>query len=172
MESWSDTFYLKNNPMILQFIADSHGLKTCQYAPTWPDDAAPPTTDIANDHLREGTAAVRHYLEGTQRDLDAYLAPDGTPFQRAVWDATRGIPYGEVRSYAWVARQIGNPKGVRAVAQALGANPLLLFVPCHRVVRSNGDLGGFGCGLDIKLRLLSLEGIPDAAALKLAGALL
>ncbi|MFH1031294.1 MAG: methylated-DNA--[protein]-cysteine S-methyltransferase, partial [Chloroflexota bacterium] len=67
-----------------------------------------------------------------------------TPFQRQVWQITRLIPYGETRSYRWVAEQIGNPRAVRAVGQALGRNPLLIIIPCHRVVNSNGKLGGFG----------------------------
>jgi methylated-DNA-[protein]-cysteine S-methyltransferase len=74
-----------------------------------------------------------------------------------VWEITRLIPYGETRSYAWVAEQIGQPRAVRAVGQALGKNPLPIIIPCHRVITSNGKLGGFGGGLEMKKRLLSLE---------------
>ena len=81
----------------------------------------------------------------------------GTPFQQAVWQTLRKIPRGETRSYAWVARQIGKPKAARAVGTACGANPVLLLVPCHRVVASDGTLGGFSCGLPLKRRLLALE---------------
>ena len=80
-----------------------------------------------------------------------------TVFQRAVWEATRHIPYGEIRSYTWVAEQIKIPEAVRAVGQALGRNPLPIIVPCHRVVASNGRLGGFGGGLEMKSCLLQLE---------------
>ena len=80
-----------------------------------------------------------------------------TPFQRQVWEATRFIPYGETRSYLWVASQIGRPEAVRAVGQALGRNPLSIIVPCHRVIASNGKPGGFGGGLEMKERLLRLE---------------
>ena len=80
-----------------------------------------------------------------------------TPFQRQVWEATRLIPYGETRSYLWVASQIGRPEAVRAVGQALGRNPLSIIVPCHRVIASNGKPGGFGGGLEMKERLLRLE---------------
>ena len=80
-----------------------------------------------------------------------------TPFQRQVWEATRLIPYGETRSYLRVASQIGRPEAVRAVGQALGRNPLSIIVPCHRVIASNGKLGGFGGGLEMKERLLRLE---------------
>jgi len=80
-----------------------------------------------------------------------------THFQREVWETTRLIPYGETRSYAWVAKQIKRPKAARAVGQALGKNPLPIIVPCHRVVASAGKLGGFGGGIEMKRYLLSLE---------------
>jgi methylated-DNA-[protein]-cysteine S-methyltransferase len=81
-----------------------------------------------------------------------------TTFQRAVWETTRLIPYGETRSYAWVAEQIKQPKALRAAGQALGRNPLPIIVPCHRVVASNGKLGGFSGGIEVKKRLLYMEG--------------
>ncbi len=80
-----------------------------------------------------------------------------THFQREVWEITRLIPYGETRSYAWVAEQIKKPQAVRAVGQALGKNPLPIIVPCHRVVASDGKLGGFSSGVEMKRYLLSLE---------------
>ena len=80
-----------------------------------------------------------------------------TPFQREVWEKTRLIPYGETRSYSWVAGQIKQPGAARAVGQALARNPLPIIVPCHRVVASNGKLGGFSGGVELKRYLLSLE---------------
>ena len=80
-----------------------------------------------------------------------------TPFQHRVWESTRFIPYGETRSYLWVARQIGRPGAVRAVGQSLGKNPLSIIVPCHRVIASDGGLGGFGGGVEMKKYLLRLE---------------
>ena len=82
-----------------------------------------------------------------------------TAFQKEVWEATRLIPYGETRSYGWVAWQIGKSQAARAVGQALGKNPFLIIVPCHRVISGNGGLGGFGGGLDMKQKLLKLEKI-------------
>jgi len=82
---------------------------------------------------------------------------EATTFQRQVWEITRLIPYGETRSYAWVAEQIGQPRAVRAVGQALGKNPLPIIIPCHRVIASDGKLGGFSGGVKMKKRLLSLE---------------
>ena len=83
--------------------------------------------------------------------------PRATHFQREVWKITRLIPYGETRSYGWVAEQIKKPQAVRAVGQALSKNPLPIIVPCHRVVTSNGKLGGFSGGVEMKKHLLSLE---------------
>ncbi len=80
-----------------------------------------------------------------------------TPFQRKVWNAVKAIPYGETRSYKWVAKKIGNPKAARAVGQALKRNPLLIIIPCHRVICSDGKLGGFSQGLKKKRELLKLE---------------
>ena len=80
-----------------------------------------------------------------------------THFQREVWEKTRLIPYGETRSYTWVAEQIKKPRAVRAVGQALGKNPLPIIIPCHRVVASDGKLGGFSGGVEMKRHLLSLE---------------
>lgn len=85
------------------------------------------------------------------------LLLSGTPFQKSVWKEIQAIPFGETRSYLDIAKAVGNPKGVRAIAQACGANPLPLFIPCHRVV-GTGNLGGFGGGVDAKKRLLSAEG--------------
>ena len=83
----------------------------------------------------------------------------GTPFQKKVWRAIATIPRGETRSYAWLARKVGNPKAYRAVAAACGANPLAPLIPCHRVIASDGSLGGFTGGLSKKRRLLMLEGV-------------
>jgi len=80
-----------------------------------------------------------------------------TAFQKQVWEATKLIPYGETRSYGWVAKQIGKPQAARAVGQALGRNPFLVIVPCHRVIEGDGSLGGFGGGLEMKAALLELE---------------
>lgn len=91
---------------------------------------------------------------GARLDLSA-----GTPFQQKVWRALLSIPRGETRSYAWIAKKIGNPKAVRAVGSACGANPVPIIVPCHRAIASDGSLGGFGGGLALKKDLLALEGI-------------
>ena len=101
---------------------------------------------------------LKVYFSGRKATFPDELDLSGAnPFQHEVWEAARLIPYGETRSYLWVAEQIKRPKAARAVGQALGRNPLAIIVPCHRVVASNGKLGGFGGGLEMKQHLLCLE---------------
>ncbi|MCI5044432.1 MAG: methylated-DNA--[protein]-cysteine S-methyltransferase [Aquisalinus sp.] len=99
------------------------------------------------------------YFEGEAKSFDVLLEPDGTVFQKKVWQALTTIPYGKTWSYGELAHKIGNPKASRAVGAANGANPLPVIVPCHRVIGSTGKLTGFGGGLDAKATLLRLEGI-------------
>ncbi len=80
-----------------------------------------------------------------------------SPFQRSVWEITQSIPHGETRTYAWVAGKLGMPKAARAVGQALARNPVPIIIPCHRIICSNGNLGGFGGGEDVKRLLLEIE---------------
>lgn len=100
---------------------------------------------------------LKGYLNGKLRSFDCKLDLRGTKFQKRVWLELRKIPYGEVRSYKDIAEAIGHPKAFRAVGGANGQNPIPLIIPCHRVIRSNGDLGGFGHGKEIKKRLIELE---------------
>ena len=103
-------------------------------------------------------AQLQAYAAGQSVRFDVPLdLSAGTVFQQAVWRTLQKIPRGETRSYAWVARQIGKPKAARAVGAACGANPLPIIVPCHRVVASDGSLGGFAGGVQLKRRLLALE---------------
>ncbi|WP_214702808.1 MULTISPECIES: methylated-DNA--[protein]-cysteine S-methyltransferase [unclassified Exiguobacterium] len=94
---------------------------------------------------------------GFQEADRAYVEMNGTPFQQDVWDALLTIPYGETRTYKQIAEQIGRPKAVRAVGQALNRNPLPILFPCHRVIGSSGKLVGFAGGLSEKQRLLEFE---------------
>jgi O-6-methylguanine DNA methyltransferase len=100
---------------------------------------------------------IVEYLGGQRREFDLPLDLRGTEFQRRVWAAVAGIPYGETRTYADIARTIGKPQATRAVGAANGANPLPLVVPCHRVLGSDGSLTGYGGGLDVKRKLLEME---------------
>ena len=107
--------------------------------------------------LREARKQLAAYFAGRLRTFDLPIAGRGTAFQRQVWCALRGIPYGATRSYADIARQIGAPNAVRAVGAANGRNPVPIVVPCHRVVGSDGSLTGFGGGIETKRFLLRLE---------------
>jgi len=96
----------------------------------------------------------------SKAELNRYpLDIQGSPFQIRVWSALREIPLGEVATYGEIAGQVGKPRGARAVGQACGSNPVVLFVPCHRAVASQGKLGGFGGGLPLKSSLLHHEGV-------------
>ena len=113
---------------------------------------------LPEDHPHAALVAqTQAFLRGETSGLDAPLDLRGTPFQRACWDALRAIPYGTTISYAELARRVGRPGASRAVGQANGANPVPLFVPCHRVVAADGSLGGFGGGPALKRALLALE---------------
>jgi len=98
------------------------------------------------------------YFAGKRREFDFALDLRGTDFQRACWRALQAIPYGETRSYADIARAVGRPHGFRAVGMANNRNPVAIIVPCHRVIASDGTLCGYGGGLDVKRKLLELEG--------------
>lgn len=101
---------------------------------------------------------LEEYLAGHRRQFDLPLDLRGTEFQKRCWQELLKIPYGETRSYADIARAIGNPAAVRAVGLANGQNPIAIIVPCHRVIGSDGSLTGYGGGLETKRKLLELEG--------------
>ncbi|MDJ0270573.1 MAG: methylated-DNA--[protein]-cysteine S-methyltransferase [Aigarchaeota archaeon] len=112
-----------------------------------------------NDTTREAGLQLVEYLAGGRRWFSVPLEPRGTEFQRRVWSVVSKIPYGEVWSYAKVAREAGVGQAYRAVGNAVGANPIIIMIPCHRVVRSDNTLGGYGGLEDIKEKLLELEGV-------------
>jgi methylated-DNA-[protein]-cysteine S-methyltransferase len=97
------------------------------------------------------------YFQGKRRTFSIAFDPAGTRFQKNVWNALSKIPYGETQTYGQIARQLGNPKAVRAVGAANGRNPISIMVPCHRVIGASGKLTGFAGGLAAKARLLTLE---------------
>ena len=107
--------------------------------------------------LREAEQQIMAYLEGKRQQLDFSIRTVGTPFQQRVWRALQQIPYGTTCTYGEIATAIGNPRASRAVGMACNKNPLLLIVPCHRVVGANGKLTGFAYGADAKQWLLELE---------------
>jgi methylated-DNA-[protein]-cysteine S-methyltransferase len=120
----------------------------------------------ANDHpvLVEAERQLREYFAGRRICFELKTDVSGTAFQRSVWEALLTIPFGETRTYAEIARQIGHPRAARAVGAANGRNPLSIVAPCHRVVGASGALTGFAGGLETKARLLELERSTGASA--------
>ena len=108
--------------------------------------------------LRGYTRELEEYFAGARREFGFALDLRGTPFQLDCWRALLRIPYGETRTYADIARAIGKPQAFRAVGMANNRNPVAIVVPCHRVIASDGTLCGYGGGLEIKRKLLELEG--------------
>jgi methylated-DNA-[protein]-cysteine S-methyltransferase len=113
--------------------------------------------DAENPILVRTERELKEYFAGKRKTFSVALDMMGTRFQKDVWEALLAIPFGETRSYGQLAKQLGNPRATRAVGAANGRNPVSIIVPCHRVVGSSGKLTGFGGGLDVKARLLSLE---------------
>ncbi len=107
--------------------------------------------------LREASKQLKQYFSGSLKSFELPLAPQGTAFMKSIWECLMRIPYGEIRSYKEIAQESGNLKASRAVGMANNRNPLPFFIPCHRVIGSNGKLIGYRGGLDIKIKLLELE---------------
>ena len=123
--------------------------------PQQDEEAEPDALSSEAAHVRD---AVTAYFAGDVEALDRIeIAPDGTDFQRAVWDAIRDVPAGQTASYQEIAQAVGKPAAYRAVGTATGRNPVGIAVPCHRIVRSDGGLGGYGGGLDRKQWFLDHE---------------
>ena len=115
------------------------------------DPVAPP--------LREVGAQLAEYFAGTRQSFDLPLAPEGSAFQRRVWEALCRVPWGETRGYGDLARAVGRPGAARAIGGAMNRNPIAVVVPCHRVVGADGALTGYGAGIERKKFLLELEGV-------------
>jgi methylated-DNA-[protein]-cysteine S-methyltransferase len=145
----------------LTLIATNEGLAGV----LWPNERpgrVPLKTDMTDERhpvLLEAERQLTEYFDGQRTNFALRLDVSGTPFQRRVWAALLTIPYGETRSYAQIAEQIGHASAGRAVGAANGRNPVAIVAPCHRVVGSTGKLTGFAGGLEAKARLLALEGV-------------
>jgi len=138
----------------LRLTAGDAGIRTIEFPPFAESSAQP---GGSNALLAEAVRQLRAYFQGELREFELPLDLAGTEFQLRVWRELTRIPYGETRSYQEMARAIGAPKAVRAVGAANGANPIAIVVPCHRVIGAGGKLVGYGGGLPLKRRLLSLE---------------
>jgi methylated-DNA-[protein]-cysteine S-methyltransferase len=146
----------------LLLAGDDQGLQILHFEQpgrSWP---VPPEWEENEKGFAPAARQLAAYFLGKLRDFDLPLAPQGTPFQLSVWKALCRIPYGETRSYLDIAEKLGAPRAVRAVGAANGRNPIAIVIPCHRVIGSNGSLTGYGGGIEIKARLLALEGAAAA----------
>jgi len=119
-----------------------------------PADIAYKKGGVPKSFLKE----MASYFNGTNSEFTPEIKfMSGTDFERKVWDCLKRIPYGETRTYGWVAEKAGNPAATRAVGRALSKNPVAIVLPCHRVIESDGSTGGYSSGVNIKIRLLELE---------------
>jgi methylated-DNA-[protein]-cysteine S-methyltransferase len=132
----------------LNYVSFSSGKHAVGVSPEWTEDHACFVAAIRQ---------LQEYFAGRRRSFALKLSPEGTEFQKAVWNELQNIPYGETISYKTLADRIGKPQAVRAVGAANGANPIPIIIPCHRVIGHDGGLTGFGGGLPLKKRLLELE---------------
>lgn len=143
----------------LKLVASDRGLA----AVLWENDdpkrvrLTPLVEDKSHPVLLDAERQLSDYFAGKLKQFTLTFDPVGTAFQREVWSALSTIPFGQTRSYAQIAQQLGRPKAVRAVGAANGKNPISIIVPCHRVIGSNGKLTGFAGGLEAKELLLNLE---------------
>jgi methylated-DNA-[protein]-cysteine S-methyltransferase len=143
-----------------QVLSSKHGLRRLEFAPIPFSELAArlKVRILPDDPSNEPVLQQLHeYLRGARRAFTLSLDLRGTPFQKAVWAAVARIPYGATTTYGALANEIGHPKASRAVGQAVGANPVPIVIPCHRVIGKDGHLVGFGGGLPLKERLLMLE---------------
>ena len=146
-----ETAYLKTPIGYAEFVGDADGLASV----TVFDDEKP--IDIVPEVLEDAIYQFTEYFEGKRQIFDLKLNPQGTDFQKRVWDALLKIPFGKTTSYLDLSKTLGDVKAIRAVAAANGKNPLWIIVPCHRVIGSNGDLIGYAGGLHRKKWLLDHE---------------
>ena len=148
LESPIGSLLLAGDAAGVRFLLFENGRHSVAPKPDWLPDAG---------QLEDAARQLTDYFKGTLREFSVKVAPQGTPFQQRVWAALQDIPYGETLSYGALAQRLGNPKAVRAVGLANGSNPISIFIPCHRVIGSNGSLVGYGGGLATKQALLALE---------------
>ncbi len=140
-------------------VCDGDALLHVWFGPLHPGEGVP--SDWIKDArpLRQAASQLEAYAEGDLEEFDLPIRPRGTDFQLEVWRALTTIPYGTTTTYGRIATDIGHPTSSRAVGAAVGANPLGIVVPCHRVIGANGSLTGYAGGLENKIALLRLEGV-------------
>ena len=138
-------------------IADGDALTQCKWVLSGHNHIDSFPIEPKNGIIRMAISQISEYLAGQRRNFNIPLRLEGTEFRMKVWNEMRRIPYGETITYKELAQRIGSPDACRAVANACGANPFPILIPCHRVIASGGKTGGYTGGLDIKLALLEIE---------------
>lgn len=133
--------------------SDGKAITSAQFTST----IQPKTTGPLPPVLKEAMQQLSQYFQGKRKDFKLPLAPQGTPFQQEVWQLVAQIPWGKTITYGKVAAQLGDVKKIRAAAAAIGKNPCLIFIPCHRVLGADGNLTGYAGGIEKKKALLTLE---------------
>ncbi|OBX23467.1 MULTISPECIES: methylated-DNA--[protein]-cysteine S-methyltransferase [Bizionia] len=142
-----------NSPLgFTQILGDADGISSITVL-----NSEEKLTDIIPESLQDCVYQLNEYFEGNRKQFDLTLNPEGTIFQKSVWDALSKIPHGKTVSYLELSKKLGNVKAIRAVANANGKNPLWIVVPCHRVIGSDGSLTGYAGGLHRKKWLLEHE---------------
>jgi methylated-DNA-[protein]-cysteine S-methyltransferase len=137
-------------------IAEADGCITHLFLPH--DNPPLETGALEPPVIKQAFMQLDSYLHGQLQNFDLPLNPEGTAFRKSVWQKLLEVPYGKTASYKDIAVAVGNPRATRAVGQANNRNPIPIIIPCHRIIGSKGDLVGYGGGLDLKIKLLSLEG--------------
>jgi methylated-DNA-[protein]-cysteine S-methyltransferase len=168
-----EIFYSRMNCRLgtLLLAAGIQGLRRLQLDGALPKPAPNELWIESRNRLKHYEDQLHEYLQGKLRDFTCPLDPVGTDFQKRCWEALRTIPYGETRSYAQIANQIGAPRAFRAVGQANHSNPIAIIIPCHRVIGAGGSLTGYGGGLKMKEELLRLESSVLQESLQFASAI-
>lgn len=151
-ETMYDTYTIDTPIGTMIATADENGIASLDFT-----DKTPQIIISKHPLLLQLEKELHEYFAGKLKTFTLPLNPHGTPFQKQVWETLQTIPYGETISYAQEAEIFGNPKAVRAVANANGRNPIAILIPCHRVIASGGGLGGYSGGIDKKEFLLELE---------------
>ncbi|SDR51558.1 methylated-DNA-[protein]-cysteine S-methyltransferase [Paraburkholderia fungorum] len=163
---FTKSYYYKDVPSPiggLRLVASDDGLSAILWENEKADAKRVPLNIVGEDNshpiLIQTERQLGEYFSGQRKRFDVKMDFAGTDFQNKVWEALLSIPFGETRTYGDIARQIGNPRSIRAVGGASNKNPIAIIAPCHRVVGASGDLTGFAGGLKAKAQLLALEGL-------------
>lgn len=144
--------FLKTAEHLLKIESDVHAIKAISFVKQMED-----SSEFQPEILENAKQQLQSYFEGNLQSFNLKLDPEGTDFQKKVWDLLYTIPYGKTWTYAEMANKLGDPKVIRAAAAANGKNPVAIVIPCHRVIGTNGSLTGYAGGLENKRFLLDLE---------------